>query len=774
MNTMRSLRAIALAGSCLLPIAAAADDFDVADAPANAVQVTPTHNGITILPLPVPATSSGPLQNEVIIGGGWQSNTGIRYGRFTGLAKDGLFGLGGFTFRGGYKWDSDDASYYQAQATDLGLDSRSFSLKLGNQGTWGINFGYDGIPDYYSNSFHSVWGTGGGLLNGIQPGSITNATTQLTGQIAVMDVFTRRDIFSGGGKYQVGDWTVAAQLRHEHKEGIKENSLAILSAPSPLLGNTNVTSSALGYFPEPINYDTDRYDISAQYNGGKLQGLVGYTYHKFTDNSSTWNGVNPFVFTGANVTGVAGTAGAGSALISSRYSLPPSNSAHQLKAQLGYNFTPTMRVNANLQYGLMLQNDPYPSTTGSPYLAALPLPKSSLDGAVQTMHGNIALTAQPIEKSDLRVSYTVDDRHSITDRNAYTQWYLDALNKKYTAYNMPLNYNHQTFDVQLGYKVMPQTKVSVGYAYDSTVRNDTATREVTQNTVNAKVRTNLFTDAYGSVSFLHEERKAANYQRNNAWNALVLAESEFFGMVNYYQASRTRDEAKLMFDFSPMPNMSASLFAKADYDFYPNSPLGLKTNNNFTIGPDINYQFSPALSAHAYYNYQLIYFNQNNAVTNASCNGNGATLTTGPAPCMNAGVWTGRNTDDTHSAGIGLDWQVLPDTLKVSADYSWSYGRNSYSIMDGGIYSFTPAGTAGLQLSPIPDVRSMLNSVSLRAEYKLAENASLWFGYTFERFNYKDYATQVGATQFSNALFAGDSNASYSVHLVMASLRLRW
>jgi hypothetical protein len=94
--------------------------------------------------------------------------------------------------------------------------------------------------------------------------------------------------------------------------------------------------------------------------------------------------------------------------------------------------------------------------------------------------------------------------------------------------------------------------------------------------------------------------------------------------------------------------------------------------------------------------------------------------------------------------------------------------------MDGGIFSFVTAGTAALQLAPIPDVRSIMHAVNLRAEYKLADNASLWFGYTFERFSYKDYGTQVGATQFSNAAFSGDSNASYNVHIVMGALRLRW
>jgi MtrB/PioB family decaheme-associated outer membrane protein len=781
MKSMRSLKAIALAGTCLLPLAAMAEDnFDLGTNAATPVVTTPvTGNHYTILPIPpleaLPYNQALPYNNEVIVGLGWQSGVGIKFGRYTGLTDRGAFALGGFTLRGGDAWDSGGTSYYRAQGTDLGLDSRSLNLSFGQQGTWGVNLSYDGIPYFQSNTFHSLWGKSNGLLApGILPGRINNLTRQAP-PLAILDVQTQRDIFRGSGSYQYGDWTITSSLRHEHKEGTKENSLTILGVPSPIAGNGNITTSALGYFAEPIDYDTDRFDIAAQYAEPRLQVQVGYTYSSFQDNATSWNGINPFLFTGTGVTGAAGTATAGSALISSRYALPPSNSAHQVHLQVGYNLTPTTRVNANFQYGLMLQNAGFADATGNANLAPIAPPRSNFDGAMQTVHGNVALTASPIPKSDFRVSYTIDDRSNLSPRNLYREYLQDAFSANPTrAFNLPMGYDHQVFDVTGGYRILPQTKVTLGYAYDWTRRSDGNTPLVAENSFIGKVRSNLFDDTYGSVSLLHQDRHAQAYDRNAVWKNLGQNESEFFGFVNYYEASRQRDEGKLTFDFSPTPNLSATVMGKADYDYYPRSPLGLKSNNNFSIGPDISYRFSPALTAHAYYTYQLIYFNQNNAVTNAACNGNGATLTTGPAPCLNNGVWNGRNTDDTHTAGVSLDWQVLPETLKVGADYTISYGRNSYSIMDGGVFSFTPAGTAALQLAPLPDVTSLLNSVTLRAEYKLMENASLWLGYTFESLNYKDYATQVGPTQFSNAAFSGDGNQNYSVHLIMAALRYRF
>lgn len=773
-SSLRIATALALA---VLPFAAHAegDDFDVTDAPPPATSGPPSHPAIAILPL-VPIQQPGPdYHNEVVFGGGWQSNVGMRASRYTGINGPGGFAIGGFRSHGGDAWDSGKSFYYDLEFSDVGLDTRALSIRAGERGSWGVGFYYNGMIDNYSNSFRSVWDLNRNLVPGVAPGSVKNAQT-LTPLLRVEDIYSRRQVLGADAKVQFGDWLVQTNLRHEHRDGYKENSLAILGAPSPIANNGNITSSALAYFAEPINYDTDRYDISAQYSQGPLQLLFGYTFNNFTDNNASANLANPFQFTGtASVTGASAGAVAGSSRITSIYSLPPSNSAHQVKAQVGYNLTPTTRINANFQYGMMLQNSPFVAGTGNANLVAAAPPATSLDGAIQTFNGNIAATTQPFANADLRVSYKIDDRRNQTDRRKFSgQYYQDAFSASPIApITLPLSYEHQVFEAQGGYRILPQTKLTVGYAYESTQRNYANTGMVTQGTISAKVRSQLVDSVFGSVGYSHEDRSASNYQRNNPWTALGMVENEFYGFMNYYEASRVRDEVKSTVDWEVRPNLTATFMGRADMDRYPNSLLGLRNNNNFSIGPDLSWQINPSLVAHGYYTFQLIRFDQSSAVSNASCNGNGMTLATGPAPCLNNGSWTGRNIDTTHSAGISLDWQARED-LKLSADYTFSYGRNAYSLADGGIYSFTPAGTASLQLAPLPDVTSMLNSISLRAEYQIRQNISVWAGYTFERFNYKDYATQVGANQFSNALFTGDSNGSYAIHRVMAALRIKW
>jgi hypothetical protein len=65
-------------------------------------------------------------------------------------------------------------------------------------------------------------------------------------------------------------------------------------------------------------------------------------------------------------------------------------------------------------------------------------------------------------------------------------------------------------------------------------------------------------------------------------------------------------------------------------------------NTNLSIGPDLSYQPLPELTAHAYYTYQHVFYNQSDVYwTPSNCNKNGFTIT----PTCN-GTWTGKTNDE--------------------------------------------------------------------------------------------------------------------------------
>ncbi len=811
MTFVTSIRTALAAGVCLLPLQALAqsdDGFDVGDKPASAAAATPPTNWVTL-------------------GGQYDSSRGTYLNRFTGAANPGFYGLGDFHVGRRDAWDSGGTWYFSADGADLGLDSRSFNAKVGQQGTWGLSFSYDGVPYLASDGFESVWTGNGALVPGVPYGSLSTRTWpskaqypaqakgysplatgtaagslpipsiwfpitsgNLAGSLYDYNIGTRRDIFTGTGKYQWNDWTIAGSVRHEHKTGYQANSLEIGGTVGLTGTGTGATkngapaagiASGLGYFAMPIDYETDRYDITATYNLPRLQFQVGYMFSKFTDNITEFNAIDPFALgtlpAGGNFSGAGVTPGG----ISAPYSLPPSNSAHQVKVLLGYNLSPTTRVNANFAYGVQMQNDAYVTGSGVPNVNPY-LSQNSFKGLVQTLYGNVALVTQPLPKLDIRLAYTIDNRDNQSSRNYYgdNTRSTKAIGEDCgyavgggSCMNLPYGYEHQTISAEAGYRILPHTKISLNDTFETTYRTFADTSFVTSNRITARLRSELGDDIFGSISYSHEDRNANNTANGNTWalltNGGVGADPASFLM--YSEASRKRDEVKATLDMSPMAGVGTTVMFKYASDTYPGTIYGLRNNNNFEIGPDASWDISRALNAHAYYTYQQIFYEQASLYSSPG-NGLGATNTGYYVP------WTNKSTDSVHTFGVAVNWQAVPEVLTLSLGYNFSYGATAYAIGDGmaviGLGQTSQTTIGNLTLQQLPDVTSMLSLVSLRGEYTFRPNWTVVFGYQYERFTYKDFMNNVGPTQYANAIFPGTFNPNESIHVIGAGLRVRF
>ena len=785
MTRMLSYKAALAASVCLLPLQAFAQSdtgFDVGATPA--------------------ATAAPPVTNNWITLGGQYNSSGSTYlGRFSGAVSPGFYGLGDFHYLYRDPWDSGGTNYFSMDGANMGLPDRSFNAKVGQQGTWGLSFSYDGIPYYATNQFKSIWQSNGVLVPGVAPGSIglgsgvafrniAGAVPALgypyTGTVAGPSIWqpvltkslglynynigTQRDVFTGSGKYQWDDWTITASMRHEHKEGTQANSLNITGtagATSSSAAAPTTFTSALGYFAQPVDYDTDRYDLTAAYTKERLQAQVGYTFNNFTDNLVAFNAANPYGFTGATFGSASSLAG-----MFAPYVLPPSNSAHQIKMMVGYNISPTMRVNANFAYGLQMQNAGYDTASGNPTAGNLSEPRTSLNGLVQTFHGNVAMTAQPIPKLDVRVAYTIDDRDNQSPRNLYSEDHNTLAIVPTSVYrNMPFSYDHQTVTAEAGYRILPQTKVSLNDTFETTYRNYADASFVTSNTLTAKVRSQVLDGVFGALSYSHQDREAHNYNNNSTWTLLGDTARDPAGFVMYFETSRKHDDVKGTIDLSPLNNLTASLMAKFSKDTYPDESTGLRDNHNLVIGPDVNWQVSPGLSVHAFYTFQQLFYDQTSIYESST--------TAPPTASQFVAPWTAKTTDSVHTAGVSLDWQAIPDLLKIGLDYNFSYGDTAYALGDSVV--LFGASVAGSQLTqqtinmqPLPDVTSMLSILSLHGEYAIQPGIALLFGYAWERFSYKDFQTSAGSTQYANIMLPGTMNPNDSVHVVSAAVRVRF
>jgi MtrB/PioB family decaheme-associated outer membrane protein len=806
MTRISSFTVAVAASVCLLPLSALAQ---TPPAPPLLAQGPPAPPVTSTFP-----TAAEPSGNWVSIGSQYNSDRSYYLGRYSGAVGPGFYGLGDFHLGQRDPWDSGGTFYSEANGANLGFYDRSFDAKVGQQGTWGLGFSYQGIPYYATDNFHSIWTNNGALAPGLGPSSATllplnnfpstpllpsqpplpglppvasvwvptpssKAATSLFGY----NLSTQRNIFAGTGKWEWGDWTITGSISHDHKTGFQANSLEIGGTVGlTVTGTTSNTkapaagvTSGLGFFAQPIDYDMDRYNLIAAYSTPQLQVQVGYTFSQFIDNNTVFNAQNPFAFGAPNASG-SGFTGSGvtPAGITAPYVLPPSNSEHQVKVLLGYNISPTMRVNANFSYSLGLQNSSFVLGTGFPGNNPAE-PRSSFDGVMQSTFGNIALTAEPLPKLGVRVAYTIDNRNNQSPSNLYVvnarssasnTGDSDCAINGFMCMNLPFSYQHQKIEAAADYRLMAQTKISLTDSLDSVYRTFANTSLVTSNTITAKVRSLITEDVYGSLSYSHQDRVAHNYTNGVTWSQMTGTgvEGDITGFVAFFEASRTRDEVKAALDVSPTNNLTTSLIVKFNNDRYPEGTYGLRNNHNLILGPDISWQPLQSVTAHAYYTYQQIFYDQNSLYQTGGYN----------VP------WTLNTTDSVQTFGATVDWQAIPDTLKLGLEYNLSYGDTAYAMGDsvipmlGTLAITSPTLVPSVTIQPLPDIKTFLNIIGVHGEYKFRPNMAVLFGYAWERFSYKDFMQGTSTVQYANALLPGTTNSNDSVHVVGAALRIRF
>lgn len=827
--------AVALATSCLTPVAAFAQDAGsaVPQTAAPSTQATaPATEGATPSAESTPAAEEAtPLPpelfttNEITFGLQWVggTNTGL-FGRYNGLTNEGLDLIGGFEFTHRDPGDSGNTFWYDLTGTNLVVqtgnelqdgftDSRfrhsthntigpesAIDLRIGNQGQWSIDTGYNAIT-YTGNiidSIYTVNGTTGTLNNGfpawggatnnpLHAGPITTyTTTQLLPAEKRFQTGTRRDIFHLNGKFVIGKWTIASGIRHEHKEGSLEESLRENFSGIP--------------FTLPIDYDTDRFDLSAAYNTPQLQGIVQFTYSRFKDRNLAVT--LPYAVSIRTLTATSGPF-AQSAL----YSLPPDNSALYWTGMLGYNFAPRTRLTLNGRVGLELQDDTFPANSADPNLSNTlgnptfhwfdNLNSQNQGTTANSPHarafiyqGNIAIDSALTNDLDGRLSYSFDGRH--VHLNQFRVW-IGGPSPDATAntavFVVPQNWFKQTAKVEATYHLRrsSNTKLILDYSFNDIHRTNAQVNHSTTHTGTAQLSSMLGKSVMARLTYEHADR-SGHLVYGRPWGNLETGEPEEFGTPSgaYYQAPMKSDSVILRADFVPAGKFNAGLFVKyANERFhYPDVPMdagagnftlvghgeGVKRDYNLTIGPDVSYRPTEKLDLHLYYTYERIFFDNR---------GNGACAELNTGTCTgSAGYFQNKYTSDVHTVGLNSEWRATPK-LKFLADYTMSFGSVMFGQFNG---VMVPVQTISYQnVINYPDIRSRLYDLSLTGDYQIARNVEWALLFRWSKFHnndWNDFAAPVQPTLDGGTTIAiltpGYPPPRYNVSVLGTALRIRF
>ena len=654
------------------------------------------------------------FSGTVDVGFGYVSEDSFKFGEYNGLYQKGGYLIGDAALRA----RGEDANYWNVDASNLGLDTRSLGVEGGKQGTYKVIFKYDELPHYISDSAATPYrgsGTDTLTLPGtwVRAGS-TAGMTDLATSLQPVDLDTKRKRLGVGVSLDsVRDWQYAVNVRHETKEGTQR-----------IAGTFGISFSA-AQLVQPVDYETNQVDVSASYFGSKWQARFAYYGSTFSNNNASLTWDNPY------------TSAAGAD--KGQFALAPDNEFHQILASAGYSFSDKTRASADIAFGRMTQNQAYLAPTLNSSLVVPALPQSSLDGSVDTLNANLKVVSALTDKLRLNAAYIYDDHNNKTAQAAYPWVTADEVVRPART-NLPYSFTNSTAKLSADYRATTRTRASAGFDYDTKERTYQEVSKTTENTYWGKVNTR----ARDNIDLM---LKLAHADRSNSGYVVVpeISPPENPLLRKYNMASRTRDSAGLRADVSAWQTVNVGFGVDYANDDYSKSQIGLTESKDVTYGADASALLAKNTSLHLYLTREQIKSNQA-----------GSQLFSTPD-------WTGENNDTVDTAGIGVKHTVIKNKLDVGADYTVSHSRGEVVVYSG---ASDPA---------FPDLIAKLASVKLHATYRIKDNISLKGAYWYESYKSENWQLDgVTPNTISNVLAFGEQPPSYYVNVVMLSLRYKF
>src|SRR3990172_1971402 len=320
--------------------------------------------------------------------------------------------------------DFGKGSYYlEFRAKDIAEDDQNYKFRMGRYGKYKIELIFDETPHRFDTDAKLLFsdkGTGtltvdDAIQTALQADGLGTAT-QRDNLISYMDAAPTADIKLIRKNTKVNVDVTAfypLKLRVEVGKEIREGERPF--------GTTFGGFSNIVEIPEPIDYETDQLKVSAEYIKDSFYLNANYYLSTFHNNIDTLTVDNPLRAEGND----ANAAGSGS---KARFDLYPDN-RYQNASLTGSVYLPLKsRLAATASWGKMEQDDSFipftvntattNTTVGecaSPSTTAC-LPKSSLDGGVNTTLYNALLTSRPLNFINLKAKYRYYDYDNKTER----------------------------------------------------------------------------------------------------------------------------------------------------------------------------------------------------------------------------------------------------------------------------------------------------------------------------------------------------------------------
>lgn len=668
--------------------------------------------------------------------------------------------------------------YFSMEAANVGQEDQFLSITGGNYGRFKVEFEYNQIPHRFALDAPSIWGGFGSsrltLPDALQsqgqsaPSSPTSAREAAVQ--SVMDQYLdnadledwelKRKRVQAAVEVQQGEpLTFRLELSREDRDGAK-----------PFFGGIGSGGTVQAYeIPEPVNYQTDSARLSAEYAKAS-QFLKIAWYSQWFDNDNSFlqfdnplslvdnPASSPYPINGARIPGAG------------RMGLPPGNRFHNITAtgSLG-NLPWAGRLTATVSSGRMRQDEPLLPVTVNSAFGAIDQPASSADARVDTTLYNIAFTADPADRLDLRAAWNSYEYRNKTASRVWNSVVMDTAGPSESV-NVPTSYRNRRAEFELGYEVSDRVDAGLGYSAHSVRRTNREVADQDDKVWSAHVDSRPADWLSLRGSWEHSKRTGA-YDYAVPFEAAGIDPDNWEALRKYDQASRKQDAYRLLASATPNDNLAITATVGCSSNDYYESIGGLLKDKSWMVSLDTDYAFTRGGSVYAFATYERFTDFQNAWQWNPGDD----------FSVREPGRWTADSRMRVTTVGFGFDYPVRPRKLDLLLDLT-------HSVSNGGIALFSPLGTSAndrnaytpLPFESVEDSKLMRLDARLRYAFDHRLTGSL--GWAYERFDYGDYQAEGftnSPVQTSNGtwrtiLAAGTLWKPYSVNMVYGRLSFKF
>ncbi len=617
---------------------------------------------------------------EFDVGAASVSDDSAYVGDATGLDEQGVY-----ADVGGTGMFSTDTHRIVWMLDDLGLDSRSASLDGGRPGVYGYSLAYSELPRRQFDSTRTVFIASGvddlTLPTGWVRAPQTGGLTALDASLVRRDIESDRSLIEIGGRYLgIAGFSASADYRRREYEGTK------------IVAGSTFTNASL--LPMPFDYVTDEVDLGVRYRFTDGFVSLGWYLSDFSNSGIGLDWQNPF------------TTAAGAEL--STLARAPDSRFQQLTLKAGYAL-PAYRTNvsASLSTGSIEQDpalNPY-TTNGS--LLPDSLPRTSLDGEVETRSAALAATSRLLDNLRVRFSYRYDERDNTTPVETWNRVIVDTFVSGEAEQNVAYSYERSAFKLSGDYDLFADLRLSAGFERRTIDRDFQEVAEQTEDTGWGRVRwrplDSIEINASGGTSRrdidAYNETAAASFGQNPL-------------LRKYNLAYRYRQFGELDVSWSPLAvPVSIGVSAVMSDDSYTRSRLGVTDADERSIGIDVGWTVSERASIYVNAGFDEIESEQRGSQQFA-------------APDWSA-IWE----DSFDTFGAGLTVAEIADKVDLRVDFLHSSGESTIAV--------SPTGSA---TSSFPDLETTLDDVRVGLRYRYSQALDYTFDLRWQQFDTDDWS----------------------------------